>query len=76
MLMDKPIIYSLLLCDKISMPIWITTSLCLGVVLLIYGRSIPIFIKEKKYLRLILLSICLIALCASLLLMCYGYYKR
>lgn len=69
------IIYGLNFCDSISVPVWIVTFVCLGVVLSCYGKDVTIFFREKKYLRLILLLIFLIALCVLFLVTCCGYYK-
>lgn len=68
------VISYLLLWNNIYLPVWSVTMLSLCIIVTVYVKNMVVFMREKKHLRLIFLSILMFVLCTALLIMCCNYY--
>ena len=59
--------------DKIDFSVLGCVCICIWVIVSVYIKNV--FAREKKFLRLIFLSIFVFLLCFLFVFMCYNFYK-
>lgn len=63
------------LSDKIDLSVLGCVCICILVIVLVYIKNAIAFVRERKFLRLIFLSILVLGLCFLFIITCYNFYK-
>lgn len=61
--------------DNMNLPVWSVALVCTLTIVLIYIKNAVNFVRDKKYFKLIFLSVSIFLLCLLFLIMCCNYYK-
>lgn len=57
-----------MLYDKIHLPVWVIALICILVIISVYIKSAIVFVREKRFVRLVFLTIFAFLLCLLLLM--------